>query len=229
MRPPDPTNSDRSSDTEPANESIGAGESSGTPSSHSASAGGHGRTHHNHHPEPVNENLGRGFYISLAALALSFALYKFSRSSSSDPASAGDPNTQPLLTRAMQYYNYFQDRYAKINATHTAALERAGEDRNLFQSAPWTHHVELKFPEIFNTGSPYNVPAGHAADLTELKAHYERRNKEMEAKQMANLAKVAGESEILAQRRREEEGGGEKRPMSISAVLEWVGLKRPEE
>lgn len=29
---------------------------------------------------------------------------------------------------------------------------------------------------IFNTGSPYNVPAGHSANLDELIAHYERQN-----------------------------------------------------
>ena len=33
-------------------------DSSGTPSTHAASAGGHIPTHHDHHPEPHNEDLG---------------------------------------------------------------------------------------------------------------------------------------------------------------------------
>ena len=83
----------------------------------------------------------RGFYISIAALALSFAVYKYSRSSPSDP------DHQPLLTRVMQSYNWFQDEFARRNALHTAMVEQAAEDRNLFQSSPWTHHTELKFQE----------------------------------------------------------------------------------
>lgn len=89
----------------------------------------------------------RGFYASIAALALSFALYKFSRSSSPDPSAKGDPSKQPLLTRAMAYYNYWQDEYARRNTMHTKMVEQAGADRNLFQSSPWTHHIDLKFPE----------------------------------------------------------------------------------
>lgn len=89
----------------------------------------------------------RGFYASIAAIALSFALYKFTRSSSSDPNTKGDVSKQPLLTRAMAYYNYWQDEYAKRNAMHTKMVEQAGADRNLFESSPWSHHIELKFPE----------------------------------------------------------------------------------
>ena len=83
----------------------------------------------------------RGFFISIAALALSFAVYKYSRSSTSDP------DRQPLLTRVMQSYNWFQEEFARRNALHTAMVEQAAEDRNLFQSSPWTHHTDLKFQE----------------------------------------------------------------------------------
>ena len=89
----------------------------------------------------------RGFYVSIAALAFSFALYKFSRSTSNDTASAGDPDKQPLITRIIQYYHFWQDRFAERNTLHTRMVEQAGADRNLFQSSPWTHHIELKFPE----------------------------------------------------------------------------------
>jgi hypothetical protein len=89
----------------------------------------------------------RGFYVSIAALALSFAVYKFSRRSSNDPATAGDPSTQPLITRILQYYSFWQDDFKRRNTLHTQAVEQAGSDRNLFQSSPWTHHIDLKFPE----------------------------------------------------------------------------------
>lgn len=226
-KPPDPTNSGRETDNKPVNEPIGGGDSSGTDSIHAASAGGHEPTHHAPHPEPHNENLGRGFYASIAALGLSFALYKFSRSSSSDPSAKGDPSKQPLLTRAMAYYNYYQDEFARRNTMHTKMVEQAGADRNLFQSSPWTHHIDLKFPEIFNTGSPYNIPAGHSADLGALKAHYEKKNVEAEEKRIAKLKEVAGDSEILRQRREAEEAlRADKKPQSI---LQRIGFQRPEQ
>lgn len=136
-------------------------ESSGTDSPEAAEAGGHEPTHHAPHPHPVDEHFGvssslqpitisymnavpliepcqRGFYISIAALALSIAVYKYTTS---------DPDKQPLLTRVMASYNWFQDEFARRNALHTAMVEQAAEDRNLFQSSPWTHHTELKFQE----------------------------------------------------------------------------------
>ncbi len=97
----------------------------------------------------------RGFYVSIAAIALSFALYKFSRSSSTDPASAGDPDAQPLLTRIITYYQFLQNGYAEQNALHTRMAEQAAADKNLFQRSPWTHHIELKFPEYVNRLSPH--------------------------------------------------------------------------
>lgn len=88
---------------------------------------------------------------------------------------------------------------------------------------------------LFNSGSPYNVPAGHTADLSELKAHYQQRNLEIQEKQMGRLTAEAGDSEILAQRREAERGQAqaqaqEKRRLpSLSTLLETVGLKKPQE
>ncbi|MCJ1229184.1 hypothetical protein MMC12_005849 [Toensbergia leucococca] len=129
-----------------------------------------------HHAEPVNESLGRGFYVSLGAIPLSLALYKFS-STTSDSA-------DPFLTRLINSYSQFQDRWTERNALHTSMIEQAAHDRNLFQSSPASKTIELKFPEIFNTGSPYNIPAGHSADLSALIAHYEKKNAETEEKRM---------------------------------------------
>ncbi|KAL8723815.1 MAG: hypothetical protein Q9181_007175 [Wetmoreana brouardii] len=40
---------------------------------------------------------------------------------------------------------------------------------------------------VFNTGSPYNVPAGHGANLDELIAHYKKKNAEQDAKTRARM------------------------------------------
>ncbi|MCJ1315441.1 hypothetical protein MMC15_000760 [Xylographa vitiligo] len=145
---------------------------------HSAAAGRAEPVSHAHHPEPVNEPLGRGFYIALASLPLAFALYKFSRSS--EDASAGAAAAQPWLTRLIGSYSSFQERWVARNTLHTRMVEQAANDRNLFQSTPASEMIELKFPEVFNQGSPYNVQAGQTANLDELVAHYEKRNREAE-------------------------------------------------
>ena len=40
---------------------------------------------------------------------------------------------------------------------------------------------------IFNTGSPYNVPAGHGANLDELINHYRKKNADQDAKTRARM------------------------------------------
>ena len=80
---------------------------------------------------------------------------------------------------------------------------------------------------VFNTGSPYNIPAGHSADLGALKAHYEKKNVEAEEKRMARLKQMAGDSEILKQRREAEAALlADKKPQT---VLQRLGLQRPEQ
>lgn len=87
-------------------------------------------------------------------------------------------------------------------------IEQAAFDRNLYQSAVGSSHINLKFPEfvfpffktimdirliryrIFNTGSPYNVSAGQgAANMDKLVAHYDQLNKDAEAKKAEKQSK----------------------------------------
>ncbi|KAL8943539.1 MAG: hypothetical protein Q9216_000997 [Gyalolechia sp. 2 TL-2023] len=155
---------------------------------HHASAGKHEPTHHGDHPEPANESLGRGFYLVIAALPLSFAVYQFSRSSDV----SGAESSRPWLTRMLQRYDQWSNNWAARNALHTKAVEQAAHDRNLFHNSQPSPLVDLRFPEIFNTGSPRNIPAGHGADLSELIAHYHRKNAEQDAKTRARMdAKTA--------------------------------------
>ncbi|KAI4106656.1 MAG: hypothetical protein L6R37_002048 [Teloschistes peruensis] len=131
----------------------------------------------------------RGFYLVIAALPLSFAVYKFSRSSDD----SGDEASQPWFTRMIRRYDSWQRAFGERNALHTNMLEQAGHDRNLFYNSPRSEMIDLSFPEIFNTGSPYNVPAGHGANLDELIAHYKKKNAEQDAKVRARMERWAAE------------------------------------
>ncbi|KAI4185712.1 MAG: hypothetical protein L6R41_003970 [Letrouitia leprolyta] len=154
-----------------------------TDTGHHASAGKHEPTHHGHHPEPVNESLGRGFYLVVAALPLGFAVYKFSRSLDG----SGAESSQPWFTRLLRRYDEWSNSWGERNALHTKAIEQAAHDRNLFHNSQPSPLVDLRFPEVFNSGSPHNVPAGHGANLNELIAHYHRKNAEQDAKTRARM------------------------------------------
>ncbi|MCJ1370323.1 hypothetical protein MMC20_001536 [Loxospora ochrophaea] len=152
-------------------------------SEHSGHSSSTSSTDHGHHAEPTNESLGRGFYIGLALFPLTFAVYKFSRSSDD----SGAESAQPFFTRIINSYSEYKEKWIQRNSLHTQMIEQAAHDRNLFQSSPGSKMVELKFPEIFNTGSPHNVPAGHSANLDELIAHYRKKNAEMEEAKLRKL------------------------------------------
>ncbi|MCJ1337583.1 hypothetical protein MMC09_002865 [Bachmanniomyces sp. S44760] len=160
-------------------------DSSNTPSGHAAGAGHHEPTHHGHHPAPVNESFGRGFYITIASIPLFFAVYSYSRSSNA--ADQTSPEAQPVLTRIINSYTSYRNTWTERNTLHTQMIEQAAHDRNLFQSSPHAKNYELKFPEVFNTGSPFNVVAGSQANLDELIAHYEKKNAEADEKQMRKM------------------------------------------
>ena len=112
-------------------------------SGHAESAGQAHPTSHGHHPEPVNEPLGRGFYVTLATLAASIALYKLTRSSSD----SSDPASQPWLTRVLQSYDDWREQWTERNSLHTNMVEQAAHDRHLFQGTAGSKVIELRYPE----------------------------------------------------------------------------------
>ncbi|KAL8907594.1 MAG: hypothetical protein Q9207_001331 [Kuettlingeria erythrocarpa] len=114
-----------------------------TTTAHHASAGKYEPTQHAHHSEPVNESLGRGFYFVLAAVPLSFAIYKFSRSSDG----SGAESAQPWFTRMLRAYDSWSNNWLARNALHTKAIEQASHDRTLFHNSKPSPLVDLKFPE----------------------------------------------------------------------------------
>ena len=82
-----------------------------------------------------------GFYVTLAAIPASIALYRFTRQGTDE---------QPFFTRVIvDTYNDYKEKWARRNDTHTRAMEQAAADRVLFLNAssqnPRT--IDLRFPE----------------------------------------------------------------------------------
>ncbi|KAH8751776.1 NADH-ubiquinone oxidoreductase 17.8 kDa subunit [Hyaloscypha finlandica] len=140
-------------------------------------------TEHGHHTAgPKAESLGTAFYVVLAAVPLSIGVYAVSRT--------GADGKMTGLSKVIDSYSHYKEKWAARNNLHVAMVEQAAFDRNLFQSTPGSKHVELKFPEIFNTGSPFNVVAGQGArNMDQLVAHYDKLNADEEAKKAAALSR----------------------------------------
>ncbi|KAL4883649.1 hypothetical protein BJY04DRAFT_184051 [Aspergillus karnatakaensis] len=137
-------------------------------------------SHSAHHAEPVNESFGPSFYIAAGSFVSLFALYKYT--------SSRDPESKHWLTSLVEKYSQSEKVLEERNALHTAAIERAAQDRLLFNSAPPSTHYELKHPEAsFQPGLPFNVIPGNHADLSHVIAHYERKNQEKETARVARM------------------------------------------
>jgi len=138
-------------------------------------------TEHGHHQAaPENESLGTGFFILLAGVPIVLGVYSLSR-----PSANGDLKG---FSKMIHKYQEYKDSLERKNGAHVAMLEQAAFDRNLFQSDKGSSHIDLRFPEIFNTGAPWNVPAGHGPrNIDQLVAHYEKKNAEAEEAKLKRL------------------------------------------
>merc|ERR1712137_83263 len=120
------------------------------------------------HHSSGNESFGAGFYITVTGLPLGFLALNY--------ATSGDK--EPYFTRLItNTYNKYAGAWAHRNNIHTEMIEEAAADRVLFlnEASQSVRHVDLRFPEIFNTGSPWNVPAGQGgANIDHLIAKYEK-------------------------------------------------------
>ncbi|KAI1737329.1 hypothetical protein F4680DRAFT_429155 [Xylaria scruposa] len=138
---------------------------------------------HGHHEAPqVKEGLGTAFYVFAGALPVSIVAYQVSR-----PGADGEPSS---LSKWLQQFDYFND-WETRNTLRTELIEQAAHDKHLFLNAGRSTHVELKMPELLNSGSPYNVPAGHTPNLDHVTEHYRKQaaaEEERKAKKLA-LAK----------------------------------------
>jgi len=118
-------------------------------------------------PEHPEESFGKGFYLSIAAVVGTIALYKLEQSISGSDRSP--------ITRAIEYYSDVQDLWEKRNTRRTVLIERAAADRTLFLNSEPNKTVQVKFPEMLNNFSPRNNEVGWAqsVDLSSLREHYE--------------------------------------------------------
>lgn len=78
-------------------------------------------------------------YLTLAAIPTTYIVYSLAKPSADGKKSA--------IERFINSYSHIQDTFAARNKLHTAAVEQAAFDRNLFQSDRKTEHVNLRFPE----------------------------------------------------------------------------------
>ncbi|KAI1119372.1 hypothetical protein F5Y14DRAFT_395051 [Nemania sp. NC0429] len=157
----------------------------------------HDHHHDHHHDAPkVEEKLGSAFYITVAAVPLAIAGYQISR-----PGADGEPTP---LSKWLTQFDYFNDWEAR-NTLRTNILEQAAHDKHLFLHAGKNMHVDLKTPELINSGPPYNVPAGHYPNLDHVTEHYRKQaaaEEERKAKRLALAAEAAARAAAAESDRR---------------------------
>ncbi|KAH8163255.1 hypothetical protein CIB48_g5002 [Xylaria polymorpha] len=145
---------------------------------------------HGHHEAPqVKEGLGTAVYIFAGALPVSIVAYQISR-----PGDNGEPSS---FSKWLQQFDYFNDWEAR-NTIRTQLIEQAAHDKHLFLHAGRNTHVELKTPELINSGSPWNVPAGHYPNLDHVTEHYRKQaaaEEERKAKKLALAREAAAKSD----------------------------------
>ncbi|KAK4218787.1 hypothetical protein QBC37DRAFT_178506 [Rhypophila decipiens] len=143
--------------------------------SYASDSHGHGHGH------GVDEPLGNGFFYAMATIPASIFLYSISR-----PAENGE---QSRFTKWMEkMITEKRDEEERINAHNTALVNQAAIDRHILTYAPSNNgHHELRYPEVFQQGSPFNVPAGHGVNLDKVIAHYRKQHLDEEERK-AKLA-----------------------------------------
>ncbi|KAF1951941.1 hypothetical protein CC80DRAFT_480405 [Byssothecium circinans] len=121
---------------------------------------------HGHSHAPVSEPIGSGFWITVGSIPAAGLIYYVSRSD--------DPNAPPFLTRMINKYTEADEKLTARNALHVQMMEKAGADKVLFKNSTPQEHVPMKFPEIMNVGSPYNVPAGSQVNMDKVIEKFRR-------------------------------------------------------
>ncbi|KAF2750760.1 hypothetical protein M011DRAFT_437219 [Sporormia fimetaria CBS 119925] len=133
---------------------------------------GHGQAHN------VNESFGLGLWLPLAAFPFGYLLYKLSQSTQKNPSD--------VLSRLIKNYMEKEEDIRRSNALHTQLMEQAAKDRVLFYSSPTQVIPQLRFPEIMNNGSPFNVVAGSQVNMDKViekmqREAYEDNERKLEA------------------------------------------------
>ncbi|KAI1101124.1 hypothetical protein F4804DRAFT_317030 [Jackrogersella minutella] len=166
--------------------------------SHSHGDHGHDSHDHHHHDPGVPETLGPAFYVFALAVPLSYLGYTISR-----PGADGEPSS---VTKWLRTFNYFSDWEVR-NSLRTEFIEQAAHDKHLLLNSGKNPHIELKTPELFNVGSPYNVPAGFYPNLDHVTEHYRKQFAESEERK---YQKLQAKSKKAEEERQQQEQQKEK-------------------
>ncbi|KAI0433637.1 hypothetical protein F5Y09DRAFT_298385 [Xylaria sp. FL1042] len=143
-------------------------------------------SHGHHEAHNVEEGLGTAFYIFAGAVPASIAAYQISR-----PGPDGEP---AAFTKWLQQFDYFND-WETRNTLRTDMMEQAAHDKHLLLNSGKNMHIELKTPELMNSGSPWNVPAGHYANIEHVTEHYRKQAAAEEERKAKKLAEKAARTE----------------------------------
>lgn len=82
---------------------------------------------------------GKGFYLSIAGVVGTLALYKLDKSSNAGGES--------FITRMITKYHSRQEVWEARNSLRTTMLEQASADKSLFECSPRSSAVPYKYPE----------------------------------------------------------------------------------
>ncbi|KAF5844270.1 hypothetical protein GGP41_002792 [Bipolaris sorokiniana] len=145
---------------------VAAARTSRTPLSRQSRRYAHDEAH-GHASPAVDEPMGWGFWGTIGVIPAGLALYSISRTDGDD--------SKPYFTRLISDATTgLHDKWTAQNDLHVRMIEQAGEDRVLFLNTKPQEHVEMKFPEIMNVGSPYNVPAGSQVQMDKVIEKYKK-------------------------------------------------------
>jgi len=121
--------------------------------------------------------MGLGFYMTLAAVPLFYVSYNMANGSQGD-----------FFDRQFQKYREGKKLGEDKDLLYQAAVSQAIVDRARLSSYPReTSGPDLKFPEMFNTGSPWNQAVGQGADMRQLEEHYRKVHAEAEEQRIERM------------------------------------------
>ncbi|KAF5389472.1 hypothetical protein D9757_004297 [Collybiopsis confluens] len=92
----------------------------------------------------------RFFLVSI----LAGAAYKF----------APEPSEDAFITRWLAMYTTSSERWLDLNASHTVLSQDSADAVRLFTTAARPPVHRMRFPQMMDNASPFNVPVGLSAD-----------------------------------------------------------------
>lgn len=122
-------------------------------------------------------------YLSLGAIGFSMLLYNISR-----PAEGGE---QTALAKWLDdYITSSRPTWEERNTLRTNIKEQAAADRHTFLTVEKPKAFDYRMPELFNSGCPHNVPAGHYVNLDRVVEHYRKLHLDDEDRKAKKLAQA---------------------------------------